>query len=196
MPDIASPISGSPIPGSPIVRSPILGVFDFVWERLRARLVGLTDDEYFWEPVAGCWTLRRDDSGQWELDGGGGGGPVPDPAPITTIAWRIGHLGGMALSGFTDRRFPDLAVADLAVPTDAPAALEFMDQTYARWREGLESLTSDEWWQPLGPAWGPYSDDSTLDLALHVLDELVHHGAEISLLRDLYAHRSQDVHES
>ena len=29
----------------------------------------------------------------------------------------------------------------------------------------------------------------TLDLALHVLDEVIHHGAEIGLLRDLYLHR-------
>jgi hypothetical protein len=28
-----------------------------------------------------------------------------------------------------------------------------------------------------------------VDLALHVLDEVVHHGAEAGLLRDLYAHR-------
>jgi hypothetical protein len=29
-----------------------------------------------------------------------------------------------------------------------------------------------------------------VDLALHVLDELVHHAAEVGLLRDLYSHRS------
>jgi hypothetical protein len=33
-------------------------------------------------------------------------------------------------------------------------------------------------------------ESSTLDLALHVLDEVIHHGAEISPLRDLYLHRS------
>ena len=36
---------------------------------------------------------------------------------------------------------------------------------------------------------GPYAESSTVDLALHVLDEVVHHGAEVGLLRDLYAHR-------
>ena len=40
------------------------------------------------------------DDGRWRLDGGGGGGPAPDPVPVTTIAWRLGHLGGMALGGF------------------------------------------------------------------------------------------------
>jgi hypothetical protein len=27
--------------------------------RLRPRLDGLTDDEFFWEPVSGSWSLRR-----------------------------------------------------------------------------------------------------------------------------------------
>ncbi len=37
---------------------------------------------------------------------------------------------------------------------------------------------------------GPYAQANTVDLALHVLDEVIHHGAEIALLRDLYSHRS------
>jgi hypothetical protein len=58
------------------------------------------------------------------------------------------------------------------------------------WRAGLTRLTPSEWSAPLGPAWGPYADTSTIDLALHVLDEVIHHGAEVGLLRDLYFHRS------
>lgn len=26
---------------------------------LRTRLSGITDDEYLWEPVADCWTVRH-----------------------------------------------------------------------------------------------------------------------------------------
>ncbi len=37
---------------------------------------------------------------------------------------------------------------------------------------------------------GPYAESGTVDLALHVLDEVIHHGAEVGLLRDLYSHRS------
>jgi hypothetical protein len=29
------------------------------WEsQLRPRLAGLTDEEYYWEPVPGCWSIR------------------------------------------------------------------------------------------------------------------------------------------
>lgn len=43
------------------------------------------------------------------------------------------------------------------------------------------------WWAELGAAWGPRASHSTVDMALHAGNELVHHGAEIALLRDLYA---------
>jgi hypothetical protein len=38
-----------------------------------------------------------------------------------------------------------------------------------------------------GRSFGPYADDSTFALALHAQQEVAHHGAEIALLRDLYA---------
>ena len=53
----------------------------------------------------------------------------------------------------------------------------------------MAGLSPDGWAAPLGPSWGPYAESSTVDLALHVLDEVVHHGAEVGLLRDLYSHR-------
>ena len=174
------------IPGS------LITAFDYVWDRLAGRLSGLTDEEYFWEPVAGCWSLRQDDEGRWHLDGGGGGGPAPDPAPVTTIAWRLGHLGGMAVGGFADRRFGagKLTTAQLDFPPDAAAVPGFLDGHYRSWRAGLAGLSPGEWASPLGPSWGPYAQSNTVDLALHVLDEVIHHGAEVGLLRDLYSQRA------
>jgi hypothetical protein len=170
----------------------LITAFDYVWDRLTSRLTGLTDEEYFWEPVAGCWSLRQNDQGRWQLDGGGGGGPAPDPAPVTTIAWRVGHLGGMAVGGFADRLFGEgtLTVEQLDFPPHAAAVPGFLDEHYRNWRAGLAALTPGEWTSALGPAWGPYAESNKVDLALHVLDEIIHHGAEVGLLRDLYSHRS------
>ena len=42
---------------------------------------------------------------------------------------------------------------------------------------------------PLGSAWAPYSDHTNLALVLHAHREVIHHGSEIALLRDLYAAR-------
>ncbi len=33
---------------------------------------GLEDAEYFWEPVADCWSVRQATDGRWLIDGAGG----------------------------------------------------------------------------------------------------------------------------
>jgi hypothetical protein len=175
----------------------LLRTFDYVWARTLARVDGLSDHEYFWEPVPSCWTLRRGADGRWTLDGGGGGGPAPDPVPITTIAWRIGHLGGMALGGFTTMRF-DVSVAQDAkeLPGTAHGVRTFLEANYQAWRGALGDLDEAGWNAPLGPSWGEYADDNTFDLALHILDEVVHHSAEVGLMRDLYSHLAGVLKES
>src|SRR3954467_12148787 len=56
---------------------------EFHWQlSLMRRLEGLTDEEYFWEPVAGCWTIRPADDGRFLCDGEW---PAPEPPPFTTI---------------------------------------------------------------------------------------------------------------
>jgi len=83
----------------------IIKAFDHVWGRFLDRLDGLTDGEYFWEPVPGSWSVRRDDDGRWIMDGTRGGWRAPEPAPVTTIAWRIGHIG-QGLTFFAGRLSP------------------------------------------------------------------------------------------
>ncbi len=169
----------------------LLRTYDYVWARTLARIDGLSDHEYFWEPVPGCWTLRRGADGRWTLDGRGGGGPAPDPVPVTTIAWRIGHMGGMALGGFTTMRFgADLAEDAKEFPGSASEVKEFLEANYRAWRDALGGLDEAGWNAPLGPSWGDYADDDTFDLALHVLDEVVHHSAEVGMMRDLYSQRA------
>ena len=59
---------------------------DFHWTHaLRPRLDGLTDDEYFWQPVPDCWTVHPDGAIDFAY-------PPPEPAPFTTIAWRLAHV--------------------------------------------------------------------------------------------------------
>jgi len=54
--------------------------FDVVWDRLVTRIRGLHDDEYFWEPVPGCWSLRQTTDGRWLLDGMAEAGQPPIPS--------------------------------------------------------------------------------------------------------------------
>ena len=67
-------------------------------QRLRPRLDGLSDEEYFWQPVPGCWTISRRGESRAPISYGSGdftwdyGPAAQDPEPMTTIAWRLGHL--------------------------------------------------------------------------------------------------------
>ena len=61
---------------------------DEVYGRLRVAAGGLPATRRPWEPVPGCWTVHRDESGAWVIDYAE---PGPEPASLTTIAWRLVH---------------------------------------------------------------------------------------------------------
>jgi hypothetical protein len=145
---------------------PLLEQFDFGRERLSDRMTGpdsnsgtgerlpvpaMTDEEYLWEPVPGCWSVRRKSAGPGpgatELVGTGEWGrdttwPHPSPPPVTTIAWR-----------------------SALVSADDAALDQVGRSTYPD---------------------GSDAEDRFIDLVWWVNQEILHHGAEIALLRDLY----------
>lgn len=167
----------------------LLETLDFVWERLQGRLDGLDDPEYLWEPAPGSWNVRKTDDGTWQADWAD---PDPDPAPVTTIAWRTWHIGLDCLDSYSKRLFSKTGTG-LTGKTwigDAESARRRMDDAWSVFRSGVESWGEDGLWRPLGPAWGQWSEHSNLALGFHALDEVVHHGAEIALLRDLYRSRA------
>jgi hypothetical protein len=161
---------------------------DDAWDRLRARLEGLSDHEYLWEPVAHGWTVRPDGD-RWLADDSD---DDPQPAPVTTIAWRMWHIASFCLSSYVSPTLGEwpLAVTDREWFGEAQPALEALDVAMTTFRDRVMALGEDGIWQPLGPRWGPYADESWAKLVIHALDELAHHGAEVALLRDLYASRA------
>jgi hypothetical protein len=171
---------------------------DWHWRRqLRPRYQGLTDSEYFWEPVANCWNIHPRGQGRAPIAAGGGefiidfAFPEPSPAPVTTIAWRLAHIivgvfGTRVASHFGG---PPMDYQTFHYAGTAAQALQQLDDVYAGWVAGVRSLGDDELARPCGPAEGFFSDYPMAALVLHINREALHHGAEIALLRDLYAHR-------
>jgi hypothetical protein len=168
---------------------------DWHWRwQLRPRLDGLTDDEYRWEPVPGAWNIRPRGTGTAPISAGAGlytidfAMPEPDPPPVTTIAWRIGHIVvgvlGMRVAGQFGG--PPLDYDTHEYPGDAATALAQLDAAYAAWMKGVRGLGADGLARPCGPTEGPYADAPIAQLILHINREMLHHGAEIALLRDLY----------
>lgn len=166
----------------------LIGQLDGHWEfQLRPRLEGLTDDEYYWEPAPGCWTMRRIQDGRILPDYQD---PPPDPPPFTTIAWRICHM--YSCLGLRARELFDgetIAYETFPWPGTADEAMTLLDHGYVAWREGLRSLGSEGLWREIGPAAGPYADSPWLEMITHNNREIIHHGAEVALLRDLYRAR-------
>lgn len=176
---------------------------DWHWrQQLRPRLEGLTDAEYFWEPAPGSWAVRRrgepgpvpaeagglqGGSGDWVIDFAW---PEPVPAPITTIAWRLGHLIVGVLAVRTASHFGGEAdYMSWPYAGTAAEAVAQLDEQYDAWIGHLRALDAAALARPCGAAEGPYADEPFATLILHINRELIHHGAEIALLRDLFAHR-------
>jgi DinB superfamily len=176
----------------------LLGQLEGHWEhQLRPRLDGLSDDEYFWEPVPDCWSIRRRGESAAPISVGGGDFtmdyaiPAPKIDPVTTIAWRLGHInvGVFGMRNASHFGGPPADYSTFEYSGTAAGALAQLDAGYAGWVAGVRALSPDDLAQPCGPAEGPYAELSMAALVLHIHREVIHHGAEIALLRDLYLHR-------
>jgi hypothetical protein len=198
----------------------LLDQFDFAREITQARLDGLvspaslpkgaplpprtgdgplTDEEYLWEPAPGAWSLRRRGEaasprpfgpGEWQIDDAPGD---PDPTPITTIAWRLGHLhvdfAGSWEWTFGGRRRPPTELVDFS--PSAAVALERFWATVDRWRNSVAAVTPEQL-DTVGYSQYPWSDAAELPYIAVIWAanlEFIHHMAEIALLRDLYRTR-------
>ena len=95
----------------------------------------------------------------------------------------VGVLGMRAASHFGG---PPVDYSSHRYPGDAASALAQLDAAYALWIAGVRGLGEDGLTRPCGPAEGPWSESSMAELVLHINREMLHHGAEIALLRDLY----------
>ncbi|MER6978520.1 DinB family protein [Streptomyces carpinensis] len=221
----------------------LLDQFDCAREMAQVRLTGLGDEEYLWEPVPGCWSIRRRGEavtprafgpGDWVLDQGapeipaseyaevarqaaGGmtvtkiaddwgvsvervrqvlehsGPPEPDTTPVTTIAWRLGHLhscfAGQWEWTFGERRQEPKLLVDFT-PCAASAVERFWALT-DRWRADVAAVT-DEQLDTIGYSQYPYGsdpDDPFITVLCGANLEFIHHMAEIALLRDLWRSR-------
>jgi DinB superfamily len=172
----------------------LAGQLEFYWDaHLWPRLEGLTDEEYFWEPVDGCWSLRPAGDGRWQMD-------RPEQptrtGAFTTIAWRMTHISVEVFESryraFFGGEGPDMwapgqrIVASGELPGSAAAAIAYLESAYTRWRDAIAGLSEQELLAPLGAKGATFAEDPMAGLVLHLNRETMHHGGEICLLRDLY----------
>ncbi|MER8036746.1 DinB family protein [Streptomyces hydrogenans] len=198
--------------------APLLAQFDFARQRLTDRLAGpvvdsgngtdvpvgpMTDAEYLWEPGPGCWSVRRREDWTGEggtlLSGAGEWGretapyPHPVPPPFTTLAWRLTHLSELlALRADHTVGTRSLTRDDYRAAGDAASAIAAFDADAEAWRGALLSV-GDKELDTVGHCTYPHGGDAEepfLEIVWWVNQELLHHGAEIALLRDLHRIRN------
>lgn len=159
---------------------------DEAYRFVHDRVQGMTDEEFFWEPVADSWTVRLGPDGRWSADYAE---PNPDPPPFTTIAWRLVHLAECKVMyheyafGAATLIWPDIDSAHTA--EDAIAELErgqglLMDALGGLADADLDTARMTNW----GEEW------PTWRILWTMIDHDLHHGGEIGALRDLYRERN------
>jgi len=156
-------------------------------------LGGVSDEEFFWEPVAGCWTVHRrsesrgvnaDGSGEWVIDWD----PAePKPAPFTTIAWRAVHIAGTNYLYWEYAFGSASPTFDLELPGNAADASGFLSDSQRPITQTLAELSDSDLDTMVQRRSGEQRPVHRILAGL--INEQVHHGAEISLLRDLYRYR-------
>jgi hypothetical protein len=177
----------------PVLRA-VIGQLDvWWWGAVTMRMAGLTDDEFFWKPVPDAHCLQRRD-GQLFCDWppGSQGEAIP---PVTTIAWRMAHIAQGCFESRWHTYFGDGPLADwqeLPFVDNAADALAYLEDWKAKWCAALVAAGEDGLWREIGP--NEYNTeimqlgdhDPFIGVVMHLNREVMHHGAEICLLRDLY----------
>lgn len=170
--------------------------WEFHWNhQVRARLDGLTDEEYFWSPVPQAWSVRPRGSSDAPVQAGAGdftidfAFPQPHPPAFTTIAWRLGHVivGVLAARNAAHFGAPAASYDSWEYAGSAAMALDQLETELATWLAGVRSLDGAGLRVPVGDK-EPYPELTMADLVLHIHRELIHHLSEVCLLRDLYLH--------
>lgn len=157
------------------------------YQMIRARVEGLTDDEFFWEPVPGCWTVRPTERGTWAADYEE---PDPDPPPFTTIGWRLVHVAECKLMYHECAFGPGrLTWPELDSPHSADDAISALEEGQALLVQDLRNLKDGDLDGARSTNWG--ESWPTWRILWTMVHHDLHHGGEIGALRDLYRLRSR-----
>jgi hypothetical protein len=172
---------------------------------------GLTDEEFLWEPMPGCWTVRPVEEartptpfvvGAWaaDFDSALAAASAPGKAtePLTSIAWLFWHVGSMPgrtaqldfLGGdhTTESAWTSPYIAGHPIFTTADEAVRAMKAGWRQIGAALRSANDEQLERPVR-FWGyggPGPAGTGGQVIAWMLNEVSHHGTQITVLRDLY----------
>jgi hypothetical protein len=78
-------------------------------------------------------------------------------------------------------------------PATAERCRELLDEANARWERYVTATDDAKFFDVIGPIGRGYASETRCAFVLHIIDELIHHAAEVGVLRDIY--RAQRTHD-
>ena len=167
----------------------LLAQLDQAWGSVQDYLAGLTADEFIWSPGENTWHLTPSaQEGRWTI-------PYswipPQPAPFTTIAWRMAHMAVNKVlvldHAFGARK---ARLADLDLPPDLDGMIAYLHACHQPFRAQVERLTDDDLPTLRYSEWGEQRATERI-IASAILHD-VEHGAQIATVRELFRHRERN----
>ena len=177
----------------PTALAVVRGQLGFSWLELSDRLATLTQAELEWEPGPDALRVVRRGSertprtlgaGEWVMEWPEG----PDSPQPRTVAWLVAHLTEAFFERWEWTFGPHERRRD-AVPFSGEVgpAVDGLRPEVDRWRAGVDGLPDDgAFTVGLSQATEIDAQAPFAHLVAHMNRELVHHGAEIMVLQDLY----------
>lgn len=177
----------------PTALAMVEGQLGFSWLELHDRFRTLTQDEFGWEPGPGALrVVRRGEqrtpnalgTGEWVAEWPG----VPDSPVPRTIGWLVAHLTELYFERW-EWTFGDHQKrrTDVDVQGEVGPAVDALTRWVQAWRDGIAALGEDDV-MTVGLSQATEIDAASPfgHLVLHLNRELIHHGAEVLVLQDLY----------
>lgn len=187
-----SHLTGGTDSGLIVVRDQLGSSIEQFWGMFRPELKGLTNEEYLWEPVPGCITIRQGEDGKYR--------PDRDQFPVRGAASIAGRLGWAAQLLLVDvnQHFGDKSVTWNEVedvPGDATGGVAFLESAVVGWREAIRAcdpsflLAHSENRSP-GAIDGAFPMVTVITFKFQLL---VQCAAQVSMTRDLYVQAHPDI---
>lgn len=162
----------------------LLAHMDDAWRRLHNWVQDLTEAEFHWQPVENVWHLEER-RGRWSI-------PYswipPDPAPFTTIAWRMAHLA-ISKELTVEYAFGEgrKKLEDFDLPPHAAGMLDYLAESHSGFVKAVAALLDSDLPELRYTEWGERRTTAAI-IGSTILHD-IEHGAQIAALREMYRHR-------
>jgi hypothetical protein len=154
---------------------------ELTWSLFEYHLERLEPEDFLWEPVPSCWTLRRAADGTWVPDWAE---TEPHPVPVPTIGWVSWHIGwwwSVALDHMGGR--PPRDRTEIAWPGPGEPTIAWLRALHTDWLAALARLTDADLEATAPFPWPNDPDHTVAHMIAWVNAELMKNVAEIGQLR-------------